>query len=157
MNLINDRKLARRLNAADVSAKERFYYFLSIFLLVQFLLSAFLFSWVDSFTYDQWAIATDIFYFAFAIIGTTIIYHTNKKGDGKAFIERFICLSLPILIQIMLAFFLVVFALSIYHRDMLGEAYTSWTNTQDFIFAMLENGYFYFRLNQSMKIASKAP
>jgi H+/Cl- antiporter ClcA len=46
------------------------------------------------------------------IIGTFICYRANQVGDGQKFVERFICLSVPIIIRIIIIGFPV--AIGIY-------------------------------------------
>ena len=48
-------------------------------------------------TYDIYFI---IGFISIIFLGTFWCYYTNRKGDNKNFIERFICLSVPTMIQI---------------------------------------------------------
>ncbi len=152
MNLFNDRKLARRLKAGEVSTKERFYYLFMLLLISQLLATSFIVSITyNTSIYNWWDIATDITYLGFAFFGLILIYNTNRQGDNKNLIERFICISVPITIQLTFCFLLIYLmvrfstfvALYIFSEDIYF-----------FILNILFNSYFYFRLNHSIKIAS---
>jgi uncharacterized membrane protein len=47
-------------------------------------------------------------------IGIMICYSSNSKGDGKNFLDRMICLSLPIAIRITMLNLLLIFLMSSY-------------------------------------------
>jgi magnesium-transporting ATPase (P-type) len=52
------------------------------------------------------AILSFIIFAAISIFRIWNIYHINQSGDGKDFFKRFICLSLPVTIYLMLIFLL---------------------------------------------------
>ncbi len=91
------------------------------------------------------------------IVGTTICYKTNKNGDNKEFVERFISVGFPVFVQtVVMAFIIGLVNRFIFLQD----------PAQDFGLIMLEIMetmcianivllfYFFWRLNSSMKIAS---
>ena len=58
--------------------------------------------------FNNYNYATDIATIVILGIGILICYIANKKGDGKRFIERFMCLIVPVSIKIG-TYFLLVF------------------------------------------------
>ena len=104
MNFINDRELARRFKADAVPARERFYYFLILTMGMVTVTSSYV---VDALhrPINQWDIAIDIAMIILAFGGSILLFKTNAKGDNKEFIERYVCLGFPIIIQTLLVMF----------------------------------------------------
>lgn len=97
----NDKKLAHDLHKGFVSEKQQMLYLL----FVSILMSIFLTSTVG---YNIWSVhapltlhdyASDIVYLAISILIILVSFKINNKGDGKDFLLRYICLSLPISIK----------------------------------------------------------
>lgn len=152
INLLNDRRLAKTLKTGEVSVKEHFYYLLILFLLGQFFATSF----ITSITYSPitwWSIATDIVYLVSVLLGIILIYNTNKQGDNKKFIERFICLSIPITIQLTLVFLLIYLTYRFFPLEKISPIFHH-HQVFSFMLGVFYNAYFYLRLNSSMKIAS---
>ncbi len=158
MNFINDRELARRFKTGDVPSRERFYYLLIQELLMMLITSSF---FVHFFYLDEpltyWDKASDIIMLLFALFGTIVLYRVNAQGDGKEFIERYVCISFPVTMQFaLLAFigFLLMVAV-----DILGViSIQDLPDTEFYFFGFLATFflllYVYYRLYRSIKIAS---
>lgn len=158
MNLLNDRALARRLKEYTVSAGEKFIYFLCYQLFFTLLLCNVTISlmaedgWIY-WTTNRWDIALDICSIAATIFGTFFVYKMNATGDNKDFIERFLCLSIPVLIQCFsIALFLtaLLYGTDIFYTEDSEEGSTFY----DFIFTAILELYGYYRLSSGMKIAA---
>jgi len=114
--LWNDKKLARDLKNDAVSQRHKFIYFL-MYVIVPFFLSGFTGS--DSSQKSEEMLASlqlnHTFSLLFYSIGIGAIaalcwfYKTNQKGDGVHFIERYVCLTVPISIRTGIAGFLAIF------------------------------------------------
>jgi uncharacterized membrane protein len=117
----NYHALARDFRQGRVSARERFKYLLAIMIYVPTGLMGsnwipgiyrFIYSISNSILakqasrvpplkiFNDYNYLTDILIIAVTALGIIICYWTNRKGDGKKFIERFMCLSIPISIRI---------------------------------------------------------
>jgi ABC-type sulfate transport system permease subunit len=50
---------------------------------------------------------------AFEVIGVVVCYQANRRGDGKNFLERYICLQVPLSIRFLVLglMFVVLFSL----------------------------------------------
>ena len=95
------------------------------------------------------------------ILGSVILYRINKAGDDKEFIERYIDLSILILIQCVLLYLLEVALLAIFTlvtRQSLGQAFNvSPEDNSGFMKLVLTaplDLYFYCKMAHSMKMAS---
>lgn len=105
MYLWNTKALAKELKEGTLSESDKFRYYIVVVILYTVLL---MFPTrggssdaVDSIIGILIAILAIFF-------GTYICYKVNKSGDNVNFVERFICLSLPIAIKIFLLWVLVV-------------------------------------------------
>jgi hypothetical protein len=101
MYIWNVKALAQDLKAGQVSQKEKMKYFL-VTIIVQMLMTSM--PAQPSLQYGDF-IRTVIFSIITAI-GIVVCYKANSRGDDKEFVERFICLSLPIGVRISLLLFI---------------------------------------------------
>ncbi len=150
MNFIKDRELALRFKNNAVPSKERFLYLL-IFMVLSTLLTA---SFVVSAMYpqgpNQWDTYVDIAEMLFTIAGTIICYQTNKNGDDREFIERYISIGFPVLIQTTLISIGAVMVVGlISHGEISDQA-----SADDLLITIIAMLYYYWRLNSSIKIAA---
>lgn len=108
---------------------------------------------------SQWSIATDVSLWLFVLFGTIWVYRTNARGDNREFIERIMCLGVPVIIQCLLALALVIMPIVAaieYNYSAFIYNFVLSEELDGFMFGvfMLLMAYFYFRLNQAIKIAS---
>ena len=93
MHLLNYKQLARDLRDNKVSEREKFSYVIGLLILSAPLL-------VPTTPINAHDITADLISaFVFILImiaGTVLLYRKNQQGDGKNFLERYICLSFPI-------------------------------------------------------------
>jgi hypothetical protein len=101
MYIWNVKALAQDLKAGQVSQKEKMKYFL-VTIIVQMLMTSM--PAQPSLQYGDF-IRTVIFIIITAI-GIVVCYKANSRGDDKEFVERIICLSLPIGVRISLLLFI---------------------------------------------------
>ena len=156
MNFFDDEELAQRFRNDQVPSRERFFYFLSISLVTAFLGTSLFISWTYA-ELDRWLIASDVLILAITGIGTAVCYRTNRSGDDREFIERFMCIGWPVLMQMLLLFFLLILVVVL----CLLVASFFFASVEDLLHpifnplgVVLVGGYFYWRLNSSMKIAA---
>lgn len=155
MNFIKDKELALRFKNNEVPSKERFLYLLAHVTLTT-LLSSSLFDYLvpPSVTPNQWSLVIDFVVVVFTIFGTILCYQTNKKGDDKDFVERYICISFPAMIQSLLIFIGVWIIYAIALSFSLGVGISEEYSIYDIPPFILMFVYYFWRLNASMSIAS---
>lgn len=100
MQFWNDKKLASRFARSEVSEKEKRNYF---FLLTLMYFVAFAFDNVfasdDQPVWVALEIASSVIISVISLIGLLIAYHANQRGSGFGFIEKAVCLSVPLMIR----------------------------------------------------------
>ena len=153
MNFINDRELAIRFKEGAVPAKERLYYFIIFIMATTLPMSSFLYIYFYH-SINKWDIYIDVFILIVTFFTTIFLYRTNAKGDNKEFIERFVCIGFPVTIRMLS--FLVIFSIVFYFviEIMTRNGIPEETSVYEFILVVVCAVYFYFRLTQSIKIAS---
>lgn len=142
MDLLKDQKLALRFKNNQVLPKEQFLHLLLFFLIHFFIAYAF---WSSTTLSSGKTVFYITYLYITTDIGVFVCYQTNKLGDDKEFIERYICLGNVICFQICLILAFVVFFskyLGFFHfgKALFGVPAISF--------------YFYWRLNSVFKIAS---
>jgi hypothetical protein len=171
IHLIGDKKLALRFRNNAVTSGERFLYFFlsvifSLFFWFEIYSFAILFSPSDTWTsfmlipHDSWDATGkwDIFVFLFclaiAILGTDACYHSNRSGDNKEFIERYICIGFVTSIRLGLILIPLAFLAHGLVNALTEDGLPHETGLYDLIFYAPFLGYFYWRLNNLIKIAA---
>ncbi|GGB04684.1 hypothetical protein GCM10011491_35970 [Brucella endophytica] len=154
MNFINDRELARRFKSDSVPSKERFWYYFIYTVVLSATLSSYIITEFYEYDPNHWHYLTDIAAVLINMIGISICYRTNKAGDDKEFIERIVCIGFPVLVQVIIMF-IVIEALLMTIRSFLDPE-DNFTNLPLFYFfdTCFLYGYFYWRLNSSIRIAA---
>ena len=156
MQLLDDRKLAKRFRDNAVCEKEQFLYFLAYMVLLSLATS----TWIIFTLYDSvnhWDAAIDVLAVAYTLAGTIILFRTNARGDNLNFIARYVCLTIPVAVQTLLLL-VILFAFVI-----TGEAFAglvvNWDDTTllDFIIYVLTLSFFYVRLNGAIRLAAASP
>lgn len=156
MNFFNDRDLARRLRDGEVSSKEKFYYLLTFQVIYTIFFTAYVSDAIYS-TGNSLDYIADIIIVLLTIIGTYLVYNSNRAGDDEDFIARFTCLSIPIAVHMILFSLLAGFieaALTMTEEDIMNEDYIYTTTIYGAVGLVLVVAYFYYRINSSIKIAS---
>src|SRR5262245_51957698 len=96
MNFIKDRELALRFKNNAVPSNERLLYLLIFIIFMTAMSSTFVINNFYSGQTNQWDIYTDLSMIIMNFLGTLICYKTNKSGDNKEFIERYISIGFPV-------------------------------------------------------------
>ncbi|WP_188825579.1 hypothetical protein [Brucella endophytica] len=153
MNFIDDRELAQRFKSNSVPPKERFWYYLATMLLMNIFASKIILHQSPQTDLSLWNYLSDITNIAITIIGISICYRTNKSGDNKEFIERMICIGFPVIITmlIILIFFTILYFIIL---ETTGNSAFMDTTLSDFIVMLVFQAFFYWRLNNSIRIAA---
>ena len=139
-----------------MSEKEQLIYFLILTTIYSVLAT----TYINQVFYDtvtNWDIAIDASVIVITFVGTLFVFNTNAKGDSKDFIARYICLSFPVIIQVVLLTLMI--AVSLYIADELTsrELITYETNTLDWALVSFVTIVAFLRLNGAIKIASSGP
>lgn len=153
MYLWNTNALARELKEGTLSEREKFKYLL-VYVVVEVILLEL--SNYPPYEYSEFMIPMSVFSILSVIIGTYICYRTNQNGDGVRFIERYICLGLPLSIKIVVLFIAAALLLLI-----VAEIVTEWPEETTFLESaslVAVTIIYYWRLNVHIKsISHNAP
>jgi|SRR5579883_3149072 len=154
MNFIRDKELALRFQSNSVPSQERFFYFIFTIILTMIISSpVYMFAFYSS-PLSKWHICIHVLSLVIVIVGTIFCYRSNKSGDDKEFIERYISIAFPTGIRtffIMLPAGLLFYGAIALFRET-GLPHTA--SIYDFIWQAIFLGYFYWRLNSLIKLAS---
>lgn len=157
MNIINDRDLALRFRNDAVPSRERFIYLVLCLLIFEILTSSFV---MHLFYAEKYNIYSDIAMVALSIIGTIICYRTNKSGDDREFIERYVSIGFPISIQVFLIFAVFIVAVIVFYvlKAILKFEFdlADLTEAGGSVIGAGIMIYYYWRLNSSIKLAATA-
>lgn len=110
MYLWNTNALAKELKEGTLSEREKFKYLLVSVVLQMLMLELINYMPTD---YSHVAALVSILNILAVVVGTYLCYETNQDGDGVKFVERYICLSLPISVKILVLFILAYILLGI--------------------------------------------
>ena len=149
MNFINDKELAKRFKEGTVPARKRLYYFIIFIVVVTLIISSFASSFLNA-SINKFDITADILDLIVTIIGTIFLYRTNADGDNREFIERYVCIGFQVTVQVVILILFVILTIELTTQDGLPEE----TSVYDLMISVVSYVYFYFRLYQSIKIAS---
>ncbi len=147
--------LAKRFQTNQVPSKERFLYFLTFLMVGTLILSSFSVHLLVPESSNQWDLVKDCLYLVFSLLGSIFLFKINEKGDGKHFIERYICLSFPVMFQtILLTIGMTIASTAI--QNVLGnmDQLLNESMINDVIIVFLSQVYMYWRLYKGFKLAS---
>lgn len=162
MHFFNDKALAIKLRNNELSSKQELYYLIIGLTIYAFFTCSFWSRDSDD-KIDYMLITIDVLTVASGIFGTLFLFKINAKGDGKNFIERYICLSLPITIHCAIFYainYIVIclIILGIYADDIITATNIDHISTMIsyYLFGgiFIAVGYFYVRFYFMLKIAS---
>ena len=143
--------LAAELRNGTLSQKDRFRYLLTFLIITALFADV---SYYISEAPSTVAISESTLVVLITIFGTIWCYRTNKSGDDLEFIERFICLSLPVLVRlivIFLIFYSFYMIVGFYLFEDAFDKFTETTNWVDVGFTILFGLYFYWKLSRAIK------
>lgn len=107
LTLWNTRELSERLSAGTLSEKEKMHYFLLQALLVVVGTAKVVnYSPIRPIFYDH---IGDVLVFLITLVGILLVYKQNERGDNRHFVDRAICLGVPIFMRV--CFFVSFFSL----------------------------------------------
>lgn len=99
MNFIDDRELAARFAAGAVPGKERAIY-LAASVALNYLMYAYCMATPSLLpSIDKYYVAGEVSIFTTVMVTLALAYRFNEQGDDRDFVDRYVCLSLPISIQ----------------------------------------------------------
>ena len=103
MHFWNTKALGKELREGTVTQKDKMKYFLILLIIFGIPFSSYV---APKFDYTFVRFPGLILSIIINIWGVIFCYQANQKGDDKDFIDRFVCLSLPISIKLLLLLFL---------------------------------------------------
>ena len=148
MNFFKDKELALRFKNNEVPSKERFLYLLISMVLVS--LGVFLSEGEG----NQRNLYTNTFRIITLISCIIICYNTNKSGDDKDFIDRYLCLGIPVAIRTIVLTIPACIVLVILSEITNPKGASSKNDGFYFLHVVIFQLYFTWRLNSAIKIAS---
>lgn len=154
MNLFNDRELALRFSFNQVASRERFLYLLVYMLTLSLATSSLLLSFIDYKQYNEWDALSDASVLAATLIGTICCYRTNRAGDDREFIERYVSLGVPVCVRMILYALVAYAAYTAYLSIFTGEELPEQNTPFDAAVIAAAMAYYYVRLNASIRIAA---
>jgi hypothetical protein len=119
MHILKARPVAEALRRGSLSQRELFFYFLGALVV-----NAIQIQWMvltTNATFNVMTVGNGLLYIAVLIAGTIWLFKVNASGDGAAFIERYICLSLPLNIQFIILKSAIYLIYLIAVRILLGD------------------------------------
>ena len=160
MYFLRDCALAHDLQGERVTAKQELGYVLIFNLILTLITSNFLLygyemSAAEATSSPFWQKASDATALAFWLITYLFAYRVNQAGDGKHFIMRVLCLSVPISLQIFAFCILALLAALLMDFPLFETAHEG--GLQQWGLEFLIGIYFLWRLTAGMRIASSAP
>lgn len=119
---LNIRKLERKLEKRELSARADFQYLLTylVFFTVLFFIPK-----DSTFPFDYWNFTEFILVLIIIILGTKQLYEINEKGGNFQFLKRFFSLSFVIGLWVLILFSLIVLAYKIIMFIIPIELFTS--------------------------------
>ena len=153
MHILSSEKLTRQLELDIVPQTEVFGYFLFYIILTTVWMEIiYYFHNPDPLEINK--VIGSVFTVTITIIGTLACYRINAKGDNQKFIERYVCLSVPI--GNSLGLFLLFIFLLLY--ILVSNSNTRLTKDLYDVFMVLSiiifYSIFYFRMYKSIKLIS---
>ena len=155
MRLWNVNKLIAELRGDSLSQKQKFYYFLTFFIL--YVWCGVLLQYIHA-EVSFMLVIEDVIFWVLSVCGFILCFKANQKGDNINFIERFICLSIPIsirLIVIMCIIYIPYFSLGCIIDFEAFDRFTDKTNWVSILFTILFVSYFYGKLQKSIESVSQ--
>ena len=153
MYLWKTKALAERLKNDSLSQKDHFWYLL-LFVTINSVI-------IELSVYDIQPvtiiyITQSLLMVSITIIGTWLCYRTNRNGDNKDFITRYICLWIPIAIRIALLGFSVLMVYVPMGILLIGSEYLESDTWLDSLFIVVLAALFYWRLYAAIRLISQS-
>ena len=159
MYLWNTRALAKELKEETVSQSQRFKYFLVFTMLYTTILVVG--HYVDRYDITPESVTNSVLTLLVTLIGTIWCYRANGGRNGHEFIDRSICLGLPIGIRLIVVMIFILILYFIVGSIIYGEAFflsTKIPNWLDVTIGALIQIAFIWRLAVHLRwIASESP
>ena len=146
MHLWNTKELAMTLKDGELSQKEWFKYFFIFIVLTALLMEVCLYIGEMP---TVITITESVIVLMITVGGTLLSYKINKGGDDKEFIDRYVCLSIPILIKLIvlaIGFYIVYMILGYIVLSDTFDKYIDSTTWFDVLFALIFELLFFWRL-----------
>lgn len=108
MHILNAKKLSDQLKTGQLDEKQKFYYYF-IFVLVGFLDDLMTGPYrvpLGLTKVGVWVLSLDkirtILHHLVVIAGVALSFRENHRGDNKHFLERYLCLSIPVFFRVLI-------------------------------------------------------
>lgn len=147
----NVRSLETELKKRSLSQRDKYKYFLSFMIITVFGMESSLYL-AEEPTFIM--LSQSLSVLLLTIIGTIYCFKVNDRGDSNEFIERYICLFLPIFIRVSIFFVISFSAYMIIGFALYGDMFDTFTdkiNWVDVIFTIGFECVFYWYLASSFR------
>ena len=140
-----------------VSSKTVFIYFCISFVI--FGKFSFLLQLLSDYSLDQ-IFAHFVSGLIITLFGLTLCFRVNQKGDGRSFLARFFCLSVPILVRLFLLSLGILFIEGIFL--IFFDRYTSiyiipeWIETFNFLLGVVLDLWYFLWISAKLSFIAKA-
>lgn len=155
MYLWRTRELAAELRAGAVSEREKFWYFLILLLLLAFVEQLEFLGSLEVEEVTSAMVVESLGLSALMVVGVAWCYRSNRRGDDQAFLERFVCLAVPTLIQVaavaVALMVILMSALGLWETDLYETPYAWWFVGLDLLIV----GFFYWRVNGLVRLVAQ--
>jgi hypothetical protein len=151
----NTKALAKKLRSRSLSQAEKMKYFVasSACYVLFFEVNGYL-----SESPDLWPILRSAVTVMTTIIGIIVCYRANAEGDGQEFIDRFICLSWPIAIEVVVGMSLTYIAYLVGGTAIWGgqfERFNESTTYVEVVFSLFFEVVFYWRVAYHLRSVAR--
>lgn len=151
----NSRALAGQLKSGDLPQRERAKYLLATLLII--LVPNLMRAWFPVETSRVDLLGGVLIAALVTIVGVSACFSANRDGDGKEFVDRFVCLGWPTAIRVGVAFVVIEWVLVRLARVGSGSAYHMYVehrSSVDLFIMTLLNAAFYWRLRYWIRLVS---
>ncbi len=107
--ILRPRRLAGALAAGELSEREKFHYLL-VWAVIGILVPSHLGGWTD---WSRIRVAFVVVSLVIAVIGLLTCFGANARGDNRAFLERYLCLSVPLGIMTYVAYYAIYYGIAL--------------------------------------------
>jgi hypothetical protein len=107
--ILRPRRLAVALAAGELSEREKFEYLL-VWAVIGILVPSHMGGWTD---WSRIRVAFLVISLVITVIGLLTCFGTNARGDNRAFLERYLCLSVPLGVMTYVAYYAIYYAMAV--------------------------------------------
>lgn len=149
-------KLVKELSENSISQNEKYKYLLTFMIITAFIIE------VSEYVSENPSfipITCSILVLLATVVGTIYCYRLNRQGDNLDFVDRYICLYIPIFIKVTVFFIIMFSSYMILGFIFFGDVFDRFTDSTNWIDVIFIVGFeclFYWILSGSIKKVSNS-